>query len=278
MKLFPLSALALAAVFSGSASAGLVVDGNLSDWQIDRNTWASALPGVYSTVEDATGSGTYYLNPGWGGQAYDAEALYATFQDGRLFIALATGHDPLTSNNPGANRFAAGDFAIDFGKDGIYELGINVVNNFARGTLGGVYANPTWAYGLWDANGNDLSRDPKKDQKVDKTHPTSLTGGQLLGNALFSYTTTGVSGYGSRATDTHYFYELSLDLGLLRAAGWDGSSFNIHWTENCANDNILTDPAQSVPEPGSLALVGVGMIGLLGGGVRRRPGRKALEN
>ncbi|MDR1934367.1 MAG: hypothetical protein LBS49_02065, partial [Candidatus Accumulibacter sp.] len=155
MKSFSLSTLALvlAAAVSSSAFAGIVVDGSLDDWQIDKTTWVSSLSGVRSTIEDDTGSGAYYLNPGYGGQAYDAEALYASVQDGKLFIALATGHNPLTLDNPGANVFAAGDFAIDFGKNGSYELGINVVNNFTGGVLGGVYASPLWGYGLWDADG-----------------------------------------------------------------------------------------------------------------------------
>lgn len=269
MRTLPLSAFTVAAAVSGSAFAGLVVDGNLADWQINKSTWASSLAGAHATIEDGTGSGAYYLAPGYGGQAYDAEAMYAAFQNGKLFIALATGHNPLTVNNPNGNVYAAGDFAIDLGKDGTYELGINVVNNFTSGVLGGVYGSPTWAYGLWDVNGQETHNAAS----VDKAHPTSLLGGTLLGTAAYGYTTTGSTGYGSQKSDTHYFYEISLDLDLLRQAGWDGDQFDIHWTQNCANDNILVDPGLYVPEPGSLALVGVGMIGLMGGGLRRRSAR-----
>lgn len=259
MKTLSLATLAVAATLSSHAVAGLVVNGNLHDWQINQTTWVSSLPNVHSTVEDATGDRDAFLNPGFGGQAYDAEALYATFQDGKLFIALITGHDPATKDNPG---YAAGDFAIDFGKNGSYDLGINIVNGF--GTAGGVYVNPTWAYGLWGANGSYNPGNP------DRSNPTSLLGGTLVGVADFDYSKNGAGGYGTWKSDKHFFYEISVDLDVLLDAGWDGSAFNIHWTENCANDSILTDPGLFVPEPGSLALLGVGMIGLAGGGLRRR--------
>ena len=264
MKTLPFSALVLSAVLSGSASAALVVDGNLHDWQIDQHTWVSSLPNVHSTVEDATGDSDEYLSPGYGGQAYDAEALYTTIQDGKLWLALITGHDPATENDPANNSYGAGDFAVDFGKNGSYELGINVITG-GFGVAGGVYRNPTWAYGFWDGAGNYNPANP------DPLNPTSLLGGTWIGMAASDYSKNGAGGYGHWRSNKHFFYEISLDLATLYSAGWDGSEFNIHWTQNCANDSIMVDPGFAVPEPGSLALLGVGMIGVLGGGLRRRP-------
>ena len=258
-----LTALLLASAYAGQAAATIVVDGNLVDWGINQTTWVPAA-GIHYTIEDATGSGGYYLNPGWGGQAYDAEALYATMNGSHLFIALATGHNPLTANNPGSNIYGAGDFAIDFGKNGSYDLGINIKPYAGFGQSGAVYGNPTWAYGLWNAAGDNDPTHP------DLQHPTSLTAGTLIGNAQLSFTTTGVAGYGQKASDLHYFYEMSVDLDLLRTAGWDGSAFNIHWTENCANDSIMVDPGFYVSEPGSMALLFAGMFGLLGVSRRSR--------
>jgi len=266
MKKLLVSALAASALFSGAASASLLVNGNLSDWNIDHNTWASSLQGVHYTVEDATGNTNTYLDPGYGGQAYDAEALYATIQDGALWIALITGHDPETVNKPSRNSYGAGDFAIDFGKNGSYELGVNIITG-GFGVAGGVYSNPVWAYGLWDANGKEAA---KSGEIPDPLHPTSLLGGTLIGTATYDYSKNGAGGYGQWKSDKHFFYEISLDLDLLYEAGWDGGEFNIHWTQNCANDSIIVDPGFSVPEPGSLALLGVGMVGLLGGRLRRR--------
>jgi len=182
---------------------------------------------------------------------------------------LATGHDPLTRTS--GNNYGAGDFAIDFGKNGSYDLGINYRNPNATsgwnaidtfGTQGGVYKNPVWAFGLWGDDGSYKKAD----------HPTSMLGGTKIGNAAFAVNTVGATGYGQYTSDRHYFYEMSVDLSLLFDAGWDGSAFNIQWTENCANDSIMVDPPAYVPEPGSLALVAAGLFGCLG---LRRRARKA---
>ncbi|MDP3032753.1 MAG: hypothetical protein Q8N33_11820 [Rhodocyclaceae bacterium] len=108
---FVLASAAIA--ISGPAAALTInIDGNLSDWGVTSLSWVPS-SGVHYTVEDQTGGANAYLNPGYGGQAYDAEALYAAIIGNRLYIALATGHNPRTLQDPARNSYGAGDFAID---------------------------------------------------------------------------------------------------------------------------------------------------------------------
>ncbi len=61
-----------------------------SDWSINSTTLSSAAANAQKVEDDHSS----YLNPGFGGQAYDAEALYATWDSAYLYSGLMRGRAP----------------------------------------------------------------------------------------------------------------------------------------------------------------------------------------
>lgn len=268
---------AILAILPAVASAGLItVDGSATDWGLARNGSASdwtpspqlgLLPGVHYTVEDQTGGANTRLTPGYGGQTYDAEAMYLYVDSTHLYIGLSTGLSPLTVNDPRANSYASGDFALDFGQDGSFEMGIKVLGQQA----GAVFEVAKWDYGIWDLAGNHSQANP------DRRHPTSILEGELVGWGDLVYSEVPVKGRGAWKNDAHYFIEASAPLSLF--SDYAGQKFDVHWTMNCANDAISADPEIPMPavvdEPVSLGLLGVGALGLLLTRRRHAPRAKA---
>ena len=112
------TALLVTCLFSGHAlvASPITVDGNWSDWGINPNAgvWTPTT-GTRIFYENYTGTdGTGFVGPGWGGQYFDVEALYAMRTDNTFYFAVVTGFDPdgvLWQGTP----YLAGDVFLDVG-------------------------------------------------------------------------------------------------------------------------------------------------------------------
>lgn len=266
-----LVAMAIAALSFAPPTFAYTIDGNLADWGLQTN-WSVSAPVKASAVEDQTGSTGTYLNPGWGGQQYDAEAMYLDWDGTNVYIAIVTGLSPNTLQNPGNNSYGPGDILFNFGADGNYDFGL-VLTSIASLTSGAVYSisSPNGTnnlnYGLWSS--------PQNPGLAPNPYPVAVKAGAVVGTGTFAYPNTAHTGYGSYPGDTHYFIEAGIPVsafGAFWGANGPTQNFHVQWGAYCANDVIGVDPRAHVPEPGSLLLAALG-LGALAGFQRRRARR-----
>lgn len=233
-----------------TAGQAITVDGNLADWGLTFNglasDWTTTQAGVLSVVEDQNGGSGAFLSPGWGGQAYDAEAMYMTWDATNLYVAMVTGHDPNTLHKPSANSYGRGDFAFDFNLDGSWDFGFATANRPGGITQGSLYSttNANWAYGLWSSPGIlGLSTDA-----------VALTGGTLAGVGSIFISSVAQTNMGALGGN-HWIYELAIPVsafGSLWAGQGPAKAFDLTWTMLCGNDILRLDPpVRSVPVPGT---------------------------
>ena len=239
------AALALTA---GPAAAGLV-----SQWDASWTKMAA---------DDTVGSGGF-VDPGWGGQAFDAEYLYYKWDGPVLSIGLQSGFDLTTGHvATGGKDYYAGDLALSFdGNASNYEYAVDF----------GLYTE--------DYSGKkvDATADDPSDTGIDtaglysvsqwntnvafpQSNPFAMDRGMLI------RTITNISGNEIVDGDRSFYRIVSIDLSGLNLT----SNVAMHWTMSCGNDVIdgITRSTVKVPEPGTLALLGSGLFGL--GLVRRR--------
>ena len=248
-------AVLLAAVSANAAT--IAIDGNSADWGFTvananvglhlndgtNEAWNKAVTGVVGGVsyweEAGTGSGGA-VGPGYGGAPFDIRGLYFTSDATKYYIAAVVGMGP-GGYTTGGVHYVMGDILISGAS--IYQYGIvtnanSGNNNLPQGTAGTLTST---------ANRNVPG--------YDSSNP-------VFAGGFDNPSTTVPFSYVELATDL-WFFETSVDKGLF-ASGITG----IHLTESCGNDVANLAPAP-VPEPGTMILLGTGLIGLAGYGRKR---------
>lgn len=201
------------------------------------------------------------VGPGVGGQKFDAEYLFYKQTGNTISIALQTGYDVVDGNIYYQGKdYYAGDLALSFdgnvtSDSSTYEYGVdfglytedytdgNTVD-FTSGTgvdPAGLYEVASWNDGVYAGHGiaNPLAID-------------SIVGGSFV-------STLQSSGFGFAGGQKSFYRIVSFDAtGLVN----NGDIIDVHWTMSCGNDEINGSFVANVPEPESVAMVLLGLLGL----------------
>lgn len=206
-----------------------------------------------------------FVDPGWGGQAFDAEYLFYKLDGSLLSVGLQTGFN--IHKNDGfkydGKFYYAGDLGLSFdGNTSNYEYAVDFGNK-ARG----YNTNAAISAGAGDTDAAGLYRVTtwNNDIHFNQSAPYAMDAGNLL---VAANSGNFIEGTGTLAGNLSYYNIFIFDLSHIAGLG-QSFTFNAHWTMSCGNDEI-EGGAQitKVSEPGSILMFALGLFGLVA--TRRR--------